>query len=97
MRNPTFREVWEPGELAESIRCAYFLSPDFEEYLARFLDQAPTNSKGRYRTLDEYVALFCKRLGWSRPYARLFVAGELLTTLLPRDFQQQIMSLEGVA
>lgn len=97
MRNPTFREVWEPGDLAEDIRCAYRFSPEFERYLALFLDQAPTNPGGRYRTLDEYVSLFCKRLGWSRPYARLFVAGELLTTFLPRDFQQQIMSLEGVA
>lgn len=95
MRNPTFREVWEPGELAESIRCAYFLSPDFEEHLARFLDQAPTNSKGRYRTLDEYVSLFCKRLGWSRPHARMFVAGDWPLAL--DDFEQQILSLEGVA
>lgn len=95
MRNPTFREVWEPEDLAEDIRCAYRLSPDFEEHLARFLDQAPTNSGGCYRTLDEYVALFCKRLGWSRPHARMFVAGDWPLAL--DDFEQQILSLEGVA
>lgn len=94
MRNPTFREVWEPGELAEDIRCAYRFSPEFESHLARFLDQAPTNSGG-YRTLDEYVALFCKRLGWSRPHARMFVAGDWPLAL--DDFEQQIMGLEGVA
>lgn len=95
MRNPTFREVWEPGELAEEIRCAYSFSPEFEIHLARFLDQAPTNSGGRCRTLDEYVALFCKRLGWSRPHARMFVAGDWPLAL--DDFEQQILSLEGVA
>ena len=95
MRNPTFCEVWEPGELAEDIRCAYCFSPDFEEHLARFLDQAPTNSGGRYRTLDVYVSLLMKRLGWSRPHARMFVAGEWPLAL--DDFEQQIMSLEGVA
>ena len=95
MRNPTFREVWEPEDLAEDIRCAYRLSPDFEEHLARFLDQAPTNSGGCYRALDEYVALFCKRLGWSRPHARMFVSGDWPLAL--DDFEQQILSLEGVA
>ena len=97
MRNPTFREVWEPGALADSIRCAYFLSPAFHEPPARFLDPAPTRPGGLFRTLSQYVALFCKRLGWSRPHARMFVAGEWPTTFLPRDFQQEIMNLAGVA
>lgn len=95
MRNPTFCEVWEPGELAEDIRCAYRFSPDFEKHLARFLDQAPTSPFGRYRTLDEYVSLLCMRLGWSRSHARMFVAGEWPLAL--DDFEQQIMGLEGVA
>lgn len=97
MRNPTFREVWEPGKLAEDIRCAYRFSPEFEAHLARFLDQAPTNPGVRYRILDEYVALFVKRLGWSHPHARMFVAGEWPASLLAPDFQQEIMQLEGVA
>lgn len=95
MRNPTFRDVWDSDDLAEHIRFSYGFSPEFRIYLARFLDQAPTNSGGRYRTLDEYVALFCKRLGWSRPHARMFVAGDWPLAL--DDFEQQILSLEGVA
>lgn len=97
MRNPTSREVWEPEDLAEDIRCAYRFSPEFGAHLARFLDQAPTNPEGRYRTLDEYVALFCERLGWSRPHARMFVAGEWPVSLLGPDFEQEAMKLEGVA
>lgn len=97
MRNPAFRDVFFPEDLAESICFAYGFSGDFCAHLARFLDQAPANPGGRYRSLDEYVALFVKRLGWSRPHARMFVAGEWPTTLLPRDFQQEIMRLEGVA
>ncbi len=97
MRNPTFREVWEPDDLAEDIRCAYRFSPEFGACLARFLDQAPTNPGGRYRTLDEYVALLCKRLGWSHPHAQMFVAGEWPASLLVPDFEQEIMQLEGVA
>lgn len=95
MRNPTFREVWEPEDLAEDICCAYFLSPGFEKHLARFLDQAPTSPGGRCRTLDEYVSLFVKRLGWSRPHARMFVVGDWPLAL--DDFEQEIMKLEGVA
>lgn len=95
MRNPTFLEVWEPEELAEDIRCAYRFSPDFGKYLARFLDQAPTNPGGRYRTLEEYVALLVKRLGWSRPHARMFVAGECPASLIPPDFKQTVIDLGG--
>lgn len=90
-------EVFAPSDLAASLCEAYGFSDGFRDHLARFLDQAPTSLCGGLRTLDECAALFCKRLGWSRPHARMFVAGEWPTTLFPRDFQQEIMQLEGVA
>lgn len=97
MRNPTFREFWEPGELAEDICCAYRFSPEFQKHLARFLDQAPTSLCGGLRTLDEFAFLFSVRLGWSRAQARHFVHGEWASSLLASDFEQEIMKLEGVA
>lgn len=97
MRNPNFREVFESWELAESISSAYGFSTEFQIHLARFLDQAPTTCGGRCRALDDYVDLLCKRLGWSRPHALMFVAGEWPASLLAPDFEQEVMKLKGVA
>lgn len=97
MRNPTFRLVFEPEELAEKISFAYGFSPKFETLSARFLDQASTSSGGRYRTLDEYASLFVKRLGWSRSRALRFLAGECPAFVIVPDFEQEIIQLDGVA
>lgn len=90
-------EVFTPSDLAASLCETYGFSDGFRDHLARFLDQAPTRFCGGLRTLEECAALFSKRLGWSRPHARMFVAGEWPASLLAPDFQQEIMQLEGVA
>lgn len=97
MRNPTFRECWLPGELSDALCSLYGFSDSFRDCFARFLAQAPTMSLGGFRHLDEYSAFLAKRLGWSRPHAQMFVAGEWPASLLAPDFQQEVMKLEGVA
>lgn len=92
-----FEDVFAPSDLAASLCETYGFSDGFRDYLARFLDQAPTSFCGGLRTLDEFAFLFSVRLGWSRAQARHFVSGEWALSLLPPDFEHEIMKLEGVA
>lgn len=88
-------EVFAPSDLAASLCETYGFSDGFRDHLARFLDQAPTSLCGGLRTLDECAALFVKRLGWSRPHARMFVAGEWPASLISPDFKQTVIDLGG--